>query len=86
MDGRESRFNITREGEIKKHLGIDYVWGFDEEQGKHFVKATMEKKIGAFIDKLERFLQREVRVKPNPGKPNEYLQKSDADAVNIDEY
>jgi len=86
MDGLESRFNITRGGTISKHLGIDYVWGFDEEKGKHFVQATMDKKVGAIIDKLERVLQREVKKKPSPGKPNEYLQKSDADSVNMDEY
>ena len=45
----------------------------------------MEKKVGV-INKLERFLQREVKVKSSPGKPNEYLQKFDADSVNIDEY
>ena len=86
MDGLESRFNITRGGTLSKHLGIDYVWGFDEERGKHFVQATMDKKVGAIIDKLERFLQREVRVRPSPGKPGSYLQKHDEDIINIDEY
>ena len=87
MDGLESRFNITRGGELKKHLGIDYDWGFDEEKGKHFVKATMDKKVQAMIDFLEKFLEREVKVKPSPGKPNEYLQKPDDDEpLNIDEY
>jgi len=47
MDGLESRFNITRGGKLRKHLDIDYVWGFDEERGNHFVKATMDKKVGA---------------------------------------
>ena len=44
----------------------------------------MDKKVGAIIYKLERVLQREVKKKPSPGKPNEYLQKSDADLVNMD--
>ena len=52
MDGLESRFNITRGGELKKHLGVDYVWGFDNEKGKHFVKATMNKKVQATIEQL----------------------------------
>ena len=85
MDGLESRFNITRGGTLRKHIVIDYVWGFDEEQGKHFVKATMHKKLGATIDQLERFLQREVMIRPTPGKPGQYLQKNDEDALNIDE-
>jgi len=41
MDGLESRFNITHEGELKKYLGVDNEWGFDNVKGKHFVKATM---------------------------------------------
>jgi len=41
---------------MSKDLGVDYVWGYDEERGKHFVEATMDKKVGAIIDKLERFL------------------------------
>ena len=87
MDGLESRFNITHGGELKKHLGVDYEWSFDNEKGKHFVKATMNKKVQATIDQLEKFLGREVKVKPSPGKPNEYLQKSnDEDHVDIDEY
>ena len=71
MDGLESRFNIIRGGTLRKHLGLDYVWGFDEEGGKHFVKATMYKKGGATIDQLERFLQREVMIRPTPGKPGQ---------------
>jgi len=87
MDGLESRFNITHGGELKKYLGVDYEWGFDNEKGKHFVKATMNKKVQATIDQLEKFLGREIKVKPSPGKPNEYLQKSnDEDPVDIDEY
>ena len=87
MDGLESRFNITRGGELKKHLGVEYVWGFDSIEGKHFVKATMDKKVRACIEQLEKFLGREIKIKPSPGKPNEYLQKSkDEEPVNIDEY
>ena len=86
MDGLESRFNITRGGTLRKHLGVDYEWGFDNEKKKHFVKATMKKKVAAIIDKLERFLGRDVKVL-SPGKPNEYLRKSnDEDPVNVDEY
>lgn len=87
MDGSESCFTITRGGELKKHLGVDYVWGFDVEKKKHFVKATMDKKVQAMINQWEKFLGREIKVKPSPGKPNEYLQKSDVDEpVHIDEY
>ena len=87
MDGLESRFNLTRGGELKKHLGVDYVWGFDEVKGKHFVKATMDKKVMATIKQLEKFLGKEIKIKPSPGKPNEYLQKSeDEKPINIDEY
>jgi len=43
-------------------------------------------KVGATIDQLERFLQREVMIRPTPGKPGQYLQKNDEDALNIDEY
>ena len=46
----------------------------------------MKKKVAAIIDKLERFLGRDVKVL-SPGKPNEYLRKSnDEDPVNLDEY
>ena len=87
MDGLESRFKITRGGKLKKHLGVDYVWGYDEEKQKHYVKATMDKKVQASIEQLKKFLKREIKVKPSPGKPNEYLQKSeDENPVDIDEY
>ena len=87
MDGLESRFKITRGGKLKKHLGVDYVWGYDEEKQKHYVKATMDKKVQASIEQLEKFLKREIKVKPSPGKPNEYLRKSeDESPVDIDEY
>jgi len=71
MDGLEIRFNITRGGTLKKHLGVDYVWGFDEKQGKHFVKATMIRKLV-----LQLINWRDSCIsKRTPGKPSQYLQK-----------
>ena len=32
MNGLEKRFKITRDGEIKKHLGIDYEWGITDKE------------------------------------------------------
>ena len=41
MDNVEERFNITREGEISKLLGVIYEWGKTENR-KMYCKATMD--------------------------------------------
>ena len=39
----ETRFNITRGGELRKHLGIDYKWKKDEN-GEQYIEVWMERK------------------------------------------
>ena len=85
MNGLEKRFKITRDGEIKKHLGIDYEWGITDK-GKHFVKATMSNKIEEIVANFENYLGRKIKIYASPGKPSEYLRKNEGDPVNIEKY
>jgi hypothetical protein len=68
----EKRFNITKGGILKKHLGIDYEWGI-LPNGKAYCKATMEKKVKATIEQYEEHIGKEAKIFSSPGKPHEYL-------------
>ena len=70
MDNVEKHFNITREGEISKHLGVIYEWG-ETEIGKMYCKATMDKKVTAIIESYEQYIGKEAKVYSTPGTPNE---------------
>ena len=52
MDRLETRFNITRDGELKKHLGVEYTWG-QTDDGKMFCEAMMVKKADAIVEYYE---------------------------------
>ena len=85
MDGVATRFKITREGEITKHLGVEYEWGEDENK-KMFCKATMNKKVIDIVNSYEEHTQTKVKEYDTPGTPNKNLIKNDQDIVNLDEF
>ena len=87
MKGLEGRFKITRGGILKKHLGVSYEWGVNDN-GQAYCKATMEKKINALVADYEAFIGKPVKTYDTPGKPHEYLAKSDEEhqPENIDKY
>ena len=85
MDNVEKRFNITREGEISKRLGVIYEWG-ETENGKNYCKATMDKKVTAIIESYEQYIGKEAKVYSTPGTPNENLIINEGDPVDIDDF
>lgn len=85
MDEVQQRFKITREGEIKKHLGAIYEWKINEE-GKHICECTMDKKVADLIKKYEDFAKKPAKTYASPGKPGENLEKWEGEPINLDEY
>ena len=72
MDGLETCFNITHDGEQKKHLGVKYKWGKTDD-GKMFCNATMVKKANAIVEHYEKYTNGSVKESETPGVPNEFL-------------
>ena len=85
MDGFEKRFNITCDGELKKHLGVEYRWGKTDD-GKMFCDATMNKKADAILKHYEKYSKGEVKEYETPGTPNENLVKNDGPTVDLDDF
>ena len=85
MDELEKRFKITRGGILRKHLGVDYEWGVQDD-GKAFCKATMDKKVNTTIAQYEKYIGKEAKVYDSPGKPHEYLEKHDGDPIDVEMY
>ena len=85
MDKVSEHFKITREMEVKKHLGIDYNWKRDNE-GEICVECTMVKKANNIVAELEAFLGREVKEWRTPGAPGSVLDKNDGEIVSQAEY
>ena len=85
MDRLEKRFNITRDGELKKHLGVEYKWGMTKD-GKMFCKATMNKKADAIVKHYENYINGKVKEYNTPGFPNENLNKNDGEVLDIDDF
>ena len=86
MKGLEGRFKITRGDILKKHLGVDYEWGL-LPNGKSYCKATMVKKVDALVKAYEEHIGKEVKIYETPGKPHEYLAKSEeTEPVEVEKY
>ena len=74
----ESRFKITRGGELRKHLGIDYIWKKDNDDAKH-IEVWMERKRQDIVDSYEKLIKKVVKVRKTPAPPGLVLRKSDED-------
>ena len=85
MTGLETRFKITRDNVISKHLGVNYEWGVNEN-GLAFCRATMDKKVKSTIDYYEKHTGKPVKEASTPGIPNEVLKKHEGTPIDIDQY
>jgi hypothetical protein len=83
----ETAGHATRGGIVKKHLGIDYKWGL-LPNSKAFCEATMDKKVNVLVKSYEKYINTEVKVYDTPGKPHEYLVKSEdkEPVLDLDKY
>ena len=80
----KGRFNITDLGQLKKHLGVNYEWGTDENGD--FVKAEMKKNAEKFIETYEKIFEKNVKEANTPGFPGKCLRKNQGEPVMLDEY
>ena len=80
----KERFNITDLGQLKKHLGVNYEWGTDEEGD--YVKAEMKKNAEKFINCYEKMFEKNVKVAKTPGFPGKCLNKNEGEVIMLDEY
>ena len=78
MDNVEKYFNITRDGEISKHLGVIYEWR-EMENGKIYCEATMDKNVAAIIESYEQYIGKEAKIFSTQGTPNKNLIKHKGD-------
>ena len=56
----EKRFKLTKEDEVKRHLGIDYDWKRDEQR-EIYLESTMVKKATDIVNTYERYIGKEVK-------------------------
>ena len=85
MDNVEKRFKITRDGELSKHLGVEYTWAKSND-GKMFCQATMSKKIDAIVNEYEKYKSKPVKEQSTPGIPNQNLTKNEGEIIDIDAF
>ena len=69
MNGIKKRFKITRDGIIKKHLGVRYEWGKTKDL-RNFCKAVMNKKIEATINHYAKYIGMEPKIYRIPVIPH----------------
>ena len=85
MDKVKKKFKITREDEVKRHLGIDYYWKRDE-QGEIYLETTMEKRAAGIVATYEKHIGGKVKEFDTPGAPRSVLGANEGVVVNIDVY
>ena len=85
MDKIEKKFKVTREDDVKRHLGIDYTWKRDEKN-EIYLEATMDKKATDIVNSCERYIGQEVKTYETPGVPGSVLGANEGAPVDIDVY
>ena len=85
MDGLETRFNITRDGKLKKHLGFEYTWGQIDDR-KMFCKDMMVKKADVIVEYYEIHTNGKVKESETPGISNEHLIKNNGPTLDLDKF
>ena len=81
----EGRFNITRGGKLRKHLGADYKWKRDENQ-EAYIEVWMERKRQDIIDSFEKLRGKPCKIRKTPASPGSVLRKNEGEVVNIEQY
>ena len=75
---------MTVQGEIRKHLGVCYKWG-EDEQGK-YVMTSMNQFALSIIKDYETFIQNKVKLSEVPASPGKYLLKNKGQIYQLEEY
>jgi len=81
----EKRFKITKDDEVKLHLGVSYDWKRDRN-GDMMVTCTMVKKCNDIVKCYEDHVGSEVPTYNTPGKPHSVLSKNTGEVVDIEMY
>ena len=68
MDQVESRFKITRDDEVKLHLGVTNDWKWDDN-GDMMVTCTIAKKSADIVKCLKHMWDRKCRCTIHQGNP-----------------
>ena len=85
MSDIEKEFNIVKEMEIRKHLGITYEFKRDEN-GDMCAICTMKAKVDDIVKSYEDFIGKPAKQYASPGAPNSVLDKNDGEILHIDKY
>jgi hypothetical protein len=67
---------LTDLGRLKKHLLVWYEWKVDDN-GKFYLKASMEKLIGEIEESLKQVTGRDATNAATPGYPGKALHKNE---------
>jgi len=79
MEDIEKEFNIVKEMEVKKHLGINYDFKRDENNDLYAL-CTMEAKMDDIVKCYEEYIGGDAKIYSSPGAPNE------REALDTDKY
>ena len=85
MSDIEKQFNIVKELEVKKHLGINYDFKRDENNDIYAL-CTMKDKVDDIVKSYEEFIGENVKTYASPGAPNSVLNKNEGETHHIDKY
>ena len=81
----EKEFNIVKEMEIKKHLGINYDFKRDDNNDMCAI-CTMKAKVDDIVKSYEEFIDTEAKIYASPGAPNSVLDKNKGEVLDINQY
>ena len=73
MNKIEGRFNITRGGKLRKHLGADYKWKMDEDQCP-YIGVWMERKRQDIIDSFKKIKRKMCKTRKTLASPGSVLR------------
>ena len=79
----EKEFNIVKEMEVRKHLGINYEFKRDDN-GDMCAFCAMKAKVDDIVKSYEEHIGAKVKVYESPGAPNSVLDKNDGEIMDID--
>jgi hypothetical protein len=81
----KERFKFTNQGQLKKHLGVNYAYHRDENDDEYIV-ATMDKLVNKVIKTFEDHKGKPARKYKTPGTPGKVLEKNEGAIVDHSKY
>jgi len=81
----EKEFNIMKEMEVKKYLGINYEFKRDDN-GDICAFCTIKAKVEDIVKSYEEYIGGKVKVYESPGAPNSVLDKNNGEVTDINKY